>query len=644
VLDAGASELLELSLDQLMDVEVTSVSKKSQTLGETAAAVYVIRAEDIRRSGATSIPEALRLAPGVQVSAVGHNKWAVSIRGFADRFSNKLLVLVDGRSVYTPLFSGVLWEALDVPLESIDRIEVIRGPGASIWGANAVNGVINIITKSAFDTEGKRLSLAAGNELRGYGYARYGWKPDVDTAVRLYAKAHDYDASRPVSGGDGVDDWRNQSIGFNVEHLKDTGTLQLQGSAYRSRAGDEISMVAAPPSVTEVRDTQELSGGYLLGRWEEQRGPGRWDSLRVSLDYSDYKHDAILSERRSTVDAEYQQRRSLGDLQDLIWGIGYRWSCDSVDGSPMVTIADRTSCASLYSAYVQDDIVLRPDRVVLSLGARLENNEYTGTELQPNVRLLWSVDDKTSAWLSLARATRTPSRVERGAAIYFQADPEGIPPFVPPSLVQLVNSDLRDERLKAVDIGWRRQISANTALDLAGFYYRYSDLRGAALSIPKRVPPGYLLIPTAENNSNSAHSYGVEVALDWRPIPEWRLQGNYAGLHLNVHTASLPGQTPSEYEGTSPNHQFSLRSSADLPRNLRWDVWLRHVSRIDAYDIPAYTTLDMRLAWKASKDLELALVGQNLLDDSHPEFGSLFIRSTPSEIERGFYATVDWKF
>lgn len=638
-------DALDLSLEELMSVVVTSASKKSQTLAETAAAVYVISAEDIRRSGASNIPEVLRLAPGVQVSAIGNNKWAVSIRGFADRFSNKLLVLVDGRSVYTPLFSGVLWESLDVPLETIARIEVIRGPGASIWGANAVNGVINILTRSPFDTLGSQVAVAAGSELRAYGYARHGWSPDPDTAISLHAKAHDYATARRASGGEGVDDWQGQTAGFKLERLLERGSLHVQGGVSRARAGDELTLISISPTTalptdTVVQSTEEISNSHLLARWEGLNRAGSQDSLQFSLEHSDYRH-VILTEHRVTADLEYQQRLRFGERQDLIWGLGYRYSTDRIVSSPLIQVGESERDTALYSAYAQDEITLLPERWRLSLGARLERNDYTGIVFQPNLRLLWTPDLENSVWLSLARAVRTPSRIERGGSTYIDVALPGVPP---PNIVQLLSRALADEHVNALDLGWRLRFNASASLDLAAFHYQYEKLRGAVAAAPQVVPPGYLLIQTQENNANSAEISGLEASLDWRPSQDWRLQASYGWLSYKVRSAPFPNQLPSDYLDVSPTHQLSLRSSLDLSPRLRWDAWVRHVSRIKRYDTPAYTTLDMRLAWQPHKELEIALVGQNLLDSAHPEFGSTFILSAPSEVERGVYLKADWKF
>ncbi len=637
------TDTLNLGLEDLMKVVVTSVSKKSQTLADTAAAAYVITADDIHRSGATNLPEALRLAPGVQVSALGNNKWAVSIRGFADRFANKLLVLVDGRSVYTPLFSGVLWETLDVPLETIARIEVIRGPGASIWGANAVNGVINIITRPAFDAQGGELALAGGTEMQGYGMARFGWTLGPDTALSLRAMAENAGPSQAPDGRDGYDDWLNQSVGFGLEQLLDASTLRVEGSAARSLAGDAAMTSLDPPSADYTPFTQRSENQSLMARWETKHATGPQQTLQFYATHSILDH-VMLLEHRTTADLEYQQQVALGSRHDLIWGLGYRYSEDRIRDTPIVEVPDQTDVATLYSVYAQDEITLQPQRWRLSVGARLDYNDATHLGVQPNVRLLWTPDAAHSAWISVARAIRTPSRMEQDRNVYRFPIPSFDVAMAPPTIVETVTGPLQDEEVDALDVGWRGQLGAKASLDIAGFYYHYDDLRGGQLGPPAMIPPGYLIIPTQTDNSLNGHSYGAEVSLDWCVVPSWRLQANYSWLHMRVRGRDEPTQAPSEVGDVSPTQQFSLRSALDLPHELRWDAWLRAVSRIPVFDIPGYVTLDMRLAWAATDRLELSLVGQNLLDAAHPEFGSLYLETLPTEIERGAYARIDWKF
>ncbi len=626
-----APSALDLSLEELMQVVVTSAAKKPQSVAETAAAIFVIHAEDIRRSGATNIPEALRLAPGVQVAAVGNNKWAISIRGQADRFSDKLLVLVDGRNVYSPFFSGVIWENLAVPLENIERIEVLRGPGASLWGSNAVNGVINIITRAAGDNQGGLVTLAAGTELRGALFARQGWQLTPDTAAQVHVAAHTTDPSQTVAGSEGVDDWQSTSAGFRLDRVRGQDSFQVQGGVYTVDAGDEL-FLATPPLNSLVRDTQRTQGGHLLGRWEHRDSPTQEHSFQAYLEYSDYDFLPV-TERRTTLDLEYQAQTELMSRHSVVWGLGYRRSQDEIGSGLVAELADPEQALSLTSAYLQDEITLQPERWRLILGARLEHYNTTGFNFQPNARLLWTPDTETSVWLSLARANRAPSRVERGGIV-----------SVPTSLfsaLELDNGLAREEQLDALDLGWRRQINPKLSVDLAAFYYRYKHLRNAVLANVLVLPSGYTFIQTVNTNGDQATASGFEAALDWRPQPEWRIQASYSGLDFSLQ--QVPGSLANGYDAT-PEHQFSLRASHNVNQRLRWDAWLRYVGEVPLHAIPDYTSLDLRVSWQPSTDLELSLTGQNLLDSAHPELGNNFLLSTPSAIERGIVAQLRWKF
>lgn len=644
--DVSDSSNLDLSLEELMSVVVTSVSKKEQTLAETAAAVHVITADDIRRSGATNVPEALRLAPGVQVAAIGNNKWAVAIRGFADRFSSKLLVLVDGRSVYTPLFSGVFWEGLSVPLEEIERIEVMRGPGAAIWGSNAVNGVINIITRSAHSGQGQ-LALATGSELKSYAFARQAWRPDPDTAISVHARMFDKGSSqRRDDGGRSNDDWRGASAGFKFERMLSRGTLMLNGGVSRTRADDELFTFQLSPQTgmpferfENVRE--HADSDHLLARWENVDDDGSEDSLQMYLEHARFNH-SFIKQSRATADIEYQSRIRFGERHDLTWGVGYRHHRDRIDGSFQINVGERRSSTSLYSVFVQDEITLQPERWRVIVGARLEHNDYTGYGFQPNARLLWTPDARNSLWMSAARALRTPSRIERGGKIVV-----GMGDFGPdlPLVLRFDTPALDDERVDAIDVGWRHQFNPATSVDLTLFHARHTRQRGAALEgEPPLVPPGYLLFAAVSNNDNYSNVSGLEVGVDWRASRDWRLQAHYSWVRDEVGIGKAPGQVFSNYAGATPRHQFSLRSAVDLGPNLQWDTWLRYVSEVAVHSVPAYTTLDMRLAWKAQKNLTLALVGQNLLDPVHPEYGNSFVLSRTAELERAVYLRADWAF
>jgi iron complex outermembrane recepter protein len=645
-LAAAGPGVLDLSLEELMNVVVTSVSKKTQSLAETAAAVFVINADDIRRSGATNVPEALRLAPGVQVAAIGHNRWSVSIRGFNSRFSNKLLVLVDGRPIYSAAFSGVFWEHNDIPLNNIERIEVVRGPGGSIWGANAVNGVINIITYSAKDTQGGLLSASVGDEVRGTVLARHGWALDEDTHVRLHANAKSVDGGQTVAGGDGPDNWKTKQAGFRLDAARGGDKYSLQGSASDYKAGDRITgLTAGPPYVTTLNSDGAGKAAHLLGRWERPTDNGT-QSLQAFIDHGDTDL-GVARYRNNTFDLEYQQHIAR-DKHDLVWGLGYRVSNDRIDATPHTLFADTGKTFSLYSAFLQDEITLVPNRWRLTLGSRFEHNDFTGFEVQPNIRLLWTPSQQDSLWVAASHAVRTPSRGERASTAFIQPP---APPFVPLPLATVGNQNMDAEKLAAFDLGWRRQWSRSLNSEVAAFYYRYADLRGVIYPGPTTVPlfsgrDPYL--PLDLTNTTGADSYGLELALDWLPLPDWRLQANTSLFHIRARNP-LPGASGGEFTGATPSHHVSLRSSLDITPGLQWDAWLRHVGKLPGSTpgvdtVPAYTSLDMRLAWKANRDVEISLIGQNLLDKGHQEIVMMNILSVPVKIERGMYVKLDWKF
>jgi len=643
---------LDLSLEELMNLVVTSVSKKAQTLAETSAAAYVIKAEDIRRSGATNIPEALRLAPGVQVAAIGQNRWAITIRGFNSRFANKLLVLVDGRAIYSPAFSGVYWEHNDIPIENIERIEVIRGPGGSLWGANAVNGIINILTYSAKDTQGGLLSAAAGDELKGMGMARYGWALDDETYLRLHATGKSVDGGEAVAGGDGPDYWKSKQAGFRLDTKREGDSYSLQGALSDYEAGDSITgFTPGIPYFNTVNTDGAGKTAHLLGKWERPTDTGS-HSLQAFIDHTD-NNMGVARYRNDTFDLEYQ-RQITGDTHDLVWGLGYRVSKDRVDSTQNLFFAtDSRKTFSLFSAFIQDEITLVPERWRLTLGSRFEHNDFTGLEVQPNVRLLWTPSQQDSLWAAVSRAVRTPSRGELASTVFIAPptfDYSSMPPsMLIPAIATVGDPNMQAEKLTALDLGWRRQWHDTLSSDVAAFYYRYADLRGGVPGAPLVLGTDPYL-PLYVTNAIGAESYGLEASLDWMPQSNWRLQANVSLFQINSHDAEL-GANDSEFIGASPSHQIFLRSSLDITSKLQWDVWLRHVGKLSGGSlsngcdvVPAYTSLDMRLAWKPQRDMEIALVGQNLLDSSHPEFVTLSMLSAQVNIQRGVYLKADWKF
>jgi iron complex outermembrane receptor protein len=654
-----ADEFFDLSLGELLTLEITSVSRKAEPISHAAAAVFVITRDDLRRSGVTTIPEALRMVPGVQVARIDANKWAITARGFNGRFANKLLVLMDGRSVYTPLFAGVYWDVQDTLLEDIERIEVIRGPGATLWGSNAVNGVINIITRSAADTQGLLLSAGAGDEERGFAGGRYGGALGEHGHYRVYAKAFERDASVDAdSGRDNGDDWGAARTGFRMDLVPgERDTLTVQGDYYQGRSGEtvEVSSLEPPYLHTADRD-QDLSGFDVLAHW--QRALSGTDDLGLQVYYDHTDRDwALLGEERDTVDLELQYRTQRFEGHDLILGLGYRRTSDDLSPSFSASTDREERSDELFSAFVQDDIELSPERFTLTVGTKLEHNDYTGFEYQPNLRMLWTPDRRRTWWASVARAVRTPSRADHDANLALVVAPPGAPgnPTPVPQVVRIIaDEDTDSEVLMAYEAGFKWQAGRGLNVDLAVFYNDYDALRsshiGNPVCEPAGTPPGCffaappptnLLIPVALGDRASGTSHGLELAADWRPHPKWRLQAAYSYLEMDLEADT--GFFAADSEDIAPSHQLSLRSWLNPRADTDLDLWLRYVDELDGFgtqSIDAYWELDARAAWRPRKGLELAVVGQNLLEDRHAEFVSELGDVPLSEVERSVYVQV----
>jgi iron complex outermembrane receptor protein len=653
----ASDDLTELSLEALMDLEVTSVSRKAQTLANTAAAAFVITQEDIRRSGATTIPDLLRLVPGVQVARIDSNKWAVSIRGGNGRFSSKLQVLKDGRSIYTPLFSGTFWETVDTPLEDIERIEVIRGPGAAMWGANAVNGVINIITKHAEETKGGLLSGGYGNTEKGFGTVRFGQSLAPDTFLRLYGKHSERGEGEYRNGTKAHDDWYLSSGGFRLDAQPSANdTLTLQGDYYNGRYNETYTLYRLPtvadPGYNWIQPAISSAwGGNLLARW--QRTFSDTDNLSLQLNYDHYQRDFfILGEKRNTVDIDFQHRFSLGSRQEVLWGLGYRYSHDTVNNSQILTLTETSKGINLFSAFLQDEITLLPNVLSLILGSRFEHNDYTGFEIQPNGRLIWTPSPQHTEWGSISRAVRTPSRIERYLQYRYMTIPPDPPSLPMPMRVEITgNQNFKSETLLAYELGYRAEMSKSLSFDLSLFFNQYERLRVRQEGTPEPEPPTYTNLVLRYPLSNDAHgySYGAELGVTFIPYDWWRLQAGYHYLRtiLYLDNGSTDYINRSNAADGAPRHQLTLRSGFDLGKQVELDLWLRAVDRvkyIDQISIPGYVAMDARIAWHPVHDLELAVVGQNLFQRRHQEYISETINTIPSEIPRSIYGKVTWKF
>lgn len=656
---AAQNDATELSLEDLLKTEVVTVARKSQTLQNSAAAVFIINRDDIERSGATSIPEALRLAPGVQVARISNNRWAVSVRGFNGRFSNKLLVLMDGRSIYSQLFSGVIWEAEDTLLEDIDRIEVIRGPGAAMWGANAMNGVINIITRKSRDTQGVLVAAGAGAKEGELAAARFGGATE-NGHFRVWGKGFSRDESVNLAGQDANDHWDAARMGFRGDWTLASGRrLMLSGGAHQGTNGERWDIPDANRLAfvsTNMKQTNE--GVHLLGRYDWQHDDGSESVLQAYAESSEIDIQQQIREQRDTVDFDFQHRTALAKTHDLMWGLGYRQSRDQIDAQGIFLVDPPQRDFRLFSAFLQDDITMQPDTWRLILGLRLEDNNDTGFSSQPNARLMWTPDPNRTFWASAARAVRTPSRTERDAQADLWLAPPSAETFGLPMMIRYTpqaDRELDNEKVTSYELGYRQQLGSRLSVDAAFFYNEYDDLRSAMRSTgsPQVGASGpYVLQTIVPDNVLKATSDGVELLLDYHATSWWRLQPSYTYLHVSGQPVNADpiNQNYSEFlTNNAPQHHVALRSSMNLPGHQQFDLWYRYVSRIavasvNGGSVPSYSTLDLRYGWRFMPGWEIALVGQNLIDPRHVEFWQDQLPAEITQIERSWYAKLKVQF
>nr|WP_247886750.1 TonB-dependent receptor [Azospirillum sp. SYSU D00513] len=577
-------QLSTLSLEELANIEVTSISKRPEPLSQAAAAVFVITAEDIRRTGATSLPEALRLAPNLEVARLNAYNYSVTARGFNSQESaNKLLVLVDGRSVYSPFAATVFWESVDVPLADVERIEVISGPGGTLWGANAVNGVINVITRHSRDTQGFLVDAHAGNRDSG-GTVRYGGRFGETGSYRLYASGFDRPNTEPLRSSDrSKDAFRGSQAGFRIDGASEGGrdSYTLQGDTYRN--------------LTAFLD-MTLEGGNLLGRWTRQLGDGSSVSLQAYYDRKDREY-LLADDELTTWDIQAQHNFKLGDRHQIVWGGEYRlWHSDFTTPG-LFAYADPSETLSVANLFVQDEFALRPD-LKLTVGLKAERNSYTGFEFLPNARLAWQLDDSTLLWGAVSRAVRTPSRVDRELS-------------APGILVEA--SDFRSEELTAFEIGYRGQPTARTTLSVSAFYNIYDHLRTTGRA-------GGTALPLRFRNDLQGETWGVESWGSLRVNDWWTLKagGNWLRKNLELESGAIDASNL-QAAGDDPEYQAQLRSEMMLAPGVWLDFMLRRVGHVTPSDVPAYTELDAHIGWQVTPALEFSLHGQNLLDQRHLE-------------------------
>lgn len=631
----STGDLKQLSVEELMSIEVTSVARHPEKLLQAAAAIQVITADQIRRSGASSLPEALRLADNLEVAQKNSHDWAITARGFNTALGNKLLVMIDGRTVYTPLYSGVFWDVQDYLLEDIERIEVISGPGGTLWGANAVNGVINIITKSAADSQGLYADAGGGSQLEAFGGARYGGTLTPDVNFRVYGKYFDRDHEVFANGSPSTDAWHQAQGGFRIDSLRSPrNTLSLHGDFYGGHEGQDTGGAA------------QVGGGNLVGHWTHLFSERSDMSLQA---YYDRTHlvDPIpvfllgtkplvpagnLRDDLTTCDIDFQHRFALGEHNRIVWGLGYRFTHDVVENAPAVGFSPNVLEQNLFSGFLQDEILLGRDWSVI-LGSKLEHNDYTGFEVEPNARVEWSLASNQALWGAISRAARTPSRIDRDFS-------EPARPF--PLVVLAGSSSFGSEYVTAYELGYRGEVGPAVTGSISAFYNVYNDVRSTSFT-PKTIVPLFFA------NNLEGDTYGVELSGNYRVLDGWSLHAGYDLLQESLHVK--PGQfdlSKALNETADPQQQVSIRSSMNLPARVELDATLRWVDLLTINSgptpgtVPSYFEMDCRLAWHAPKGVELSLVGQNLLHDHHPEYG--FPSPARVEIERSVYGKVAWRY
>ncbi len=623
---ADPAKLKNLSLEELSRIEVTTPSKEPVTAFRTPSAIYVITGEDIRRSGATSIPEALRLAPGVEVARIDADKWSIGIRGFGSRLTRSVLVLIDGRTVFTPLFDGTYWEVQDTMMEDIDRIEVIRGPGGTIWGPNAVNGVINIITRNSKDTQGILASAGGGNEEQGFADFRYGGGSGKDFTYRFYGKGFTR-SPEDHSNSQNFDDWRAAQAGFRMDWNDNTrDAFTLQGDIYDEEAGESVQATSYTPTYSQVVDANALlSGANILGRWKRTLSEGNDIQVQAYYDRTN-RNEANFAEIRNTFDIDYLQRHRLPGRQEISWGAGAR--VQPVDDFPIVSglqFVPYKRTDYLATAFVQDEIGLVEDKLSLTLGTKLLRTNFTGVAPQPSARLLWTPTSKQSVWLAFTHALRTPSDSEENFYLlgYVGTESNGTPAFARFN----PNPAFAPEQLNGYELGYRYLLGKTLYVDLTGFYNHYHDLFSEDITggfyLEDSPAPAHLLLPAQFRNDLYGITKGAEIAPEWRPASFWRLRGSYSYLHMALGTSDDPDNVPTAagIAGSSPQHEATVQSALDMGKRFQLDLIFRYVSALPGQLVPAYSTGDARFGWRLNRELELSFAGRNLFQPWHYEDG-----------------------
>jgi len=638
-------QLKNLSLEDLIQVETFNpeaglAGRKVQKLSETAAALFVITQEDIRRAGITHLAEALRMVPGMQVARWDAHQWGISARGFNEQWASKLLVMIDGRTVYSPMRSEVNWDTQDLLMEDVERIEVIRGPGASLWGANAVNGIINIITKSTEDTQGNLITTYLGQgEERAIVGMRHGGEVGDRGHYRVYGKFYEHDTFVDAQGQEHENGWKMKHGGFRLdwEHSS-RDTMNLQGNIYDGFAQQSVQI--------DNRQQTEMSGGSLLARWQRDLTNGEI-ILQTYYDLSQRK-ESSYDEDRGIYDIDFQHRWEVSERHEFLWGLGFRYSHDNIDALPPLNYTPQKRKDSLFSAFVQSEFKIPFDGVNenemtengwgdlrLILGSKFEQNDYTGFEIQPTARLLWNKNDKHIFWAAISRAVRTPSRTDADFLLNVEL----------PNTRLLIqgNPELKSEVLLAYELGYRFNLINQFLLDVNLFYNDYDKLRSSETTVKPFPPPPSLMFKG--DNQMDGEVYGLEIATHWQVSEAWKLIGTYSYLDMQLHRKPTSNDTNAELsEGNSPHHQASLRSLFNLSHSLEFDTALYYVDNVPNQNVAHYTRFDVRLGWQPQPSLQLSLGMRNLFDKQHHEFGTGERGISFNEVQRAVYMQLKYQF
>ena len=637
-------DLAQASLEDLMNMQVTSVSKRSQKLSSAGAAAYVITQDDIRRSGMTNIPDLLRMVPGVDVARLNANTWAISIRGFNYRYSTKVLVLIDGRTVYNPGFSGVFWDQQDVPLEDIDRIEVIRGPGGTVWGANAVNGVINIITRKATDTQGGLASVGTGTEDSARGLVQYGGKLGKG-AYRAFGNYFNIASGQLANGADSGDGWHGIHGGFRSDwSLSPQDTLTVQGDLFGSSEGQAVTTLFSDqlPASHTLANKVAVGSGNILGRWGHTFSNGSETTLQVYFDRVG-RLDQGSTDTLNTGDADFQYHFQVGSRHDVLAGAGYRLTDHNITPGYEISFGTGYRRDSLYSTFLQDQIQLT-NSLALTVGSKFEHNAYTGFEFEPSAQLVWTPSVRQTVWASAARSIRQPSWFDAESKLNAATFPLQGGGF---GLVQLNgNPNTQAETLLDFEAGYRIQASKQLSFDTSVFRSRYSRIQTLEPATPYFTldPPPHLVTPSYWGNLARAHDYGVEFSANWNVTNRWRLSPGFSFLQMKIlMDPSSHDTSAAALVGDSPKHQAQLRSTLNLPHNLEWDASAYYVGALGIGPVGSYTRLDTRIGWRFKEGVEFSVGGQNLLTPRHFEFFD-GLQVNPSQAERSVVGRVTWRF